>query len=235
MDGAPGGCVRAFLVFACLIGVDGFGAVPPDCRVLLVSPPKNPVVVDYVASIVSEHSTGRKEIAIGSLQEMKLMMRALGHSEKSIESNSKTISGLFGMVIIGRQLTGTALERTVRRLYSDLGDSNKLHLCLLGKNCTFGIGRDAHVFVSQTVNMRPTDESKHGSQVIQKDGDNPAPEITDPLHVIVIHYRNLVSGNIIFTFFHEGSHYDVSSILFDWIKRHESEFEMAQQKDFSNI
>ncbi len=146
-----------------------------------------------------------------------MLMRALGHNERDIESYSHTIGVLFGMARYGGPL-GPTLKRTIQRLDSALADSSTLTLCLLGRDCTFGIGKDAHIFSSKTVHMRPSDEVDEGSQVFETNQEYRI-GLPDPVHVIVIHYRTAASADILTTFFHEGSNYDVSSTMYYWIKR----------------
>jgi hypothetical protein len=221
MEGAFPAIVRLLLLNFFFLNFSAFAAQPPDCVTLLVSPPKNPAVIEFTTAVLSEHSTGKKIFAIGAVEELRGLMAALGLPEFEIAHSSGLISSVFGVVLQEKLLKGTAIERVVMRLIGALKDPAKLTLCLLDRECTFSIGRDAHVFSSRTVHMTASRETRRGSQTV--DYDSKVKGLPDPVQLIIFHHKTLSSSGLVLSFFHEGSHFEVSAVLFDWLKANEKE------------
>jgi hypothetical protein len=222
---------HAILFFIIIFGASAFAGDEikrKDCVVRLIRP-HNTDLVTGIADLMSERSRGKKVMAIGVMEEFTLMMRAMGHRERALRLSSDAIYAVMGAAIQMPEFADMAISRVAKKLYEARGDLSKLAFCTLGKGCKFDIGRDAHVYLSRTVNFRSSADTKHGSLVVEARVEFPA-GMKDPLHLIVLHYDGIRSGRVVEHFFHEASHFEITSALYKFVHAHADEIRSGSQQ-----
>src|SRR5262249_24377855 len=129
----------------------------------------------------------------------------------------------------------TTANRVAKKLGSAMRDSTKLSYCLLGKDCKFDIGRDTHIFFSNSVHIREPEDLNHTSEV-HKLSNQPESTIPDAVYFIIFQHKSIVSGNILVSFFREAIHYEISSLIYSWVHSQGEQIKQGNREGlFQNV